>query len=349
MESEGEDGRRSLCLQVFQAPLRSWHLQHHHQYQQQQSSDAELCQSAPSFSSKHAAPKLEFGKTLHRLGDHVGSEPKFCWCAADPLSFRVRSQDYMKTKKKEPSQGQIYELVGVDLFSFEKKMFHIAKHIELPNDLTSRKSPDKILPPLLIINILLPVYPAILFGEKDGKGHSLVYYFTLRKDFDADQVQNEAAVKLLRKFFAGEHGHHFRDRLKLIPRISNVDEWAKRGPLSTPELSLIRRYNGKPILTRPAHKFYRGQNYFEIDLDIHVYPFVARKAFQGYVGKLGGVVFENAFVVQGNSREELPELLLGCTKVFRVDFQKLYPLPVVKHSDPQVVQIQEKYDDEYDV
>eukprot|EP01023_Acetabularia_acetabulum_P037172 TRINITY_DN3519_c0_g1_i2.p3 TRINITY_DN3519_c0_g1~~TRINITY_DN3519_c0_g1_i2.p3 ORF type:complete len:134 (-),score=32.23 TRINITY_DN3519_c0_g1_i2:249-650(-) len=86
-------------------------------------------------------------------------------------------------------------------------------------------------------------------------------------------------------------------------------------------------------MTGPTHKFFRGHGYFEIDVDIHVYPFVARKAFQGYVGRLGEVVFENAFILQGNCEEELPELVLGCSRVFRVDFSKLYPVPVLKAND----------------
>lgn len=40
-------------------------------------------------------------------------------------------------------------------------------------------------------------------------------------------------------------------RLKLIPRIVNVDEWVAKGPLSHGEHKLLVTYNDKPILTRP--------------------------------------------------------------------------------------------------
>ena len=36
----------------------------------------------------------------------------------------------------------------------------------------------------------------------------------------------------------------------------------------------------------------------EIDLDIHAWAYLARKAFSSYIPRLGTVVFENAFVVQ---------------------------------------------------
>eukprot|EP01025_Chloroclados_australasicus_P015769 TRINITY_DN17618_c0_g1_i4.p1 TRINITY_DN17618_c0_g1~~TRINITY_DN17618_c0_g1_i4.p1 ORF type:complete len:491 (-),score=46.31 TRINITY_DN17618_c0_g1_i4:316-1788(-) len=329
----------SACLQLFH-PGNLLHHQHGASQQQQEHALGEISggaqnsrQNSGGLRKLHhiSSPKLQYGKTLFKLGDpESGREPRFCWCPGDPQSFRIRSAEYMKTRRKEPCKGSLYELVGVDLFSFKKKVFHIGKHIELPTLYKWKQWKDKELPPLIIINVMLPTYPAVLFGEKDGKGHSLVYYFALPDGFDPDKVDNQAAVNLLRKFIAGEHGHHFRDRLKLIPRIVNVDEWAKRGPLSQAELALLKRNNDKPVLTRPAHRFFRGDCYFEIDMDVHVYQFIARKAFQGYVGKLGEVVFENAFVVQGNNREELPELLIGCTRVFRVDFQKSYPLPLIK-------------------
>lgn len=45
----------------------------------------------------------------------------------------------------------------------------------------------------------------------------------------------------------------------------------------------------------------------QIDIDIHAYTYIARAAFQAYVARLGPVVWENAFVIQGNTADELPE------------------------------------------
>ena len=59
-------------------------------------------------------------------------------------------------------------------------------------------SKDQI-PPLLIINIQLPLYPAALFGASDGKGSSLVYYFALPRGWEPEDVPVEAALKLLRQ------------------------------------------------------------------------------------------------------------------------------------------------------
>lgn len=68
-----------------------------------------------------------------------------------------------------------------------------------------------------------------------------------------------------------------RDRLKLIPRVVNVDQWAVEGPLSGAEHKLLANYNDKPLMTKPQHRCFRGPGYFEIDIDVHSYAFIARR------------------------------------------------------------------------
>lgn len=70
-------------------------------------------------------------------------------------------------------------------------------------------------------------------------------------------------------------------------------------------------------------RFFKGKEYLEIDVDVHSYAYLARKAFSSFIPRLATVVFENAFVVQGNQPEELPEVILACARVSRVDFNKV--------------------------
>ena len=58
-------------------------------------------------------------------------------------------------------------------------------------------------------------------------------------------------------------------------------------------------------------------------MDVHSYAYLARKAFAGFIPRLATVIFENAFIIQGNTPEELPEMLLACARVSRVDFNKV--------------------------
>ena len=54
-------------------------------------------------------------------------------------------------------------LLNVDVYSFDFKIHHIARHIQLPDEpvvsaAAKELPPDEQLPPLLIINVQLPTY-----------------------------------------------------------------------------------------------------------------------------------------------------------------------------------------------
>lgn len=44
---------------------------------------------------------------------------------------------------------------------------------------------------------------------------------------------------------------HLMCRLKLIPRVVNVEEWVRSAPLASVEHKALTTYNDKPVLTRP--------------------------------------------------------------------------------------------------
>ena len=47
------------------------------------------------------------------------------------------------------------------------------------------------------------------------------------------------------------------------------------------------------------------QSYLEIDLDVHSYAYLARKAFHAFIPRLSTVIFENGFVIQERDEQQL--------------------------------------------
>jgi hypothetical protein len=85
----------------------------------------------------------------------------------------------------------VYELVNADLYSTHNKHWHIVRRLQLPDVPRTATLPcgtplDKAgYPPLLILHILMPMYPAqFFFPQTDGANVSFVYYFRLPEGFD---------------------------------------------------------------------------------------------------------------------------------------------------------------------
>lgn len=118
-----------------------------------------------------------------------------CWEEADARTFMIRGVNYMKDRRKVPSDHSIYRwdcvskggckvylqsssskstklmvccvvcrLLGCDIYSFGFKINHISRHIQLPTPpilgaAAYSLPPSEQIPPLLVINIQLPMYP----------------------------------------------------------------------------------------------------------------------------------------------------------------------------------------------
>ena len=113
----------------------------------------------------------------------------------------------------------------------------------------------------------------------------------------------------------------------------------------------ITQYNGKPVLIRTTGtvtrwtllylqfivyvqwnnpnclyaRDFRGDNYIEMDINVHNFGTLARKGMEIMFNNFSKMVIEVGFCVEGRLDSELPELLLGCVQMDRPNYERAVP------------------------
>ncbi|KAG8486941.1 hypothetical protein CXB51_020521 [Gossypium anomalum] len=121
---------------------------------------------------------------------------------------------------------------------------------------------------------------------------------------------------LLHNFINGDDAYR-NSRFKLIPYISK-GSW------------IVKQSVGKKaclIGQALEINYFQGKNYLELGIDIGSST-VARGVVSLVLGYLNNLVIEMAFLIQANTKEELPEYLLGTCRLNHLDAAKSVPVKV---------------------
>jgi len=243
------------------------------------------------------------------------------WSNGDGTSFNVRlGPDYKTTGIKAPSHDSLYKIFAFDAYCTQKKKINrISQFYDMPSRPPVSEKYD--IPPVLLINVLVPDYDPPLWGvgPTDGKGYSMVFFGELsmssRELLRAGKLT--PALKLFQSFIQGGKKGKHRDCLKCIARIVNTAEAVSSyGRLTG---MLVSQYNGTPFLARDSPSFfYVPGKYFEIDLDAHLFGKIARKGLGAVKDYIDKVIFDFGFVIEGRTDEENPEQILASIRVSKV-------------------------------
>ena len=241
---------------------------------------------------------VEFGQSIAECNASIAIN---CWSRVQGSDFNV----LQSRKRKGPSAAALLNLVAIDIFKTDSKIDHIVSKMNLPEHLTD----------LFVVNFQIPNYspsnPIWGSGKTNGPGFNVVGYFSIplevRKQLDGESEVVSSQVELLKRFIDGD-----RDEFKAIGTIRNPSD----ASFNKIERALLKQFNGESIRTAPEHRFYKAKGYFEVDVDVHLWPYLARKGIERFLKRnIDKTILDFAVLIGTTS---FPEQILEGARVNRI-------------------------------
>ncbi|KAK7279645.1 hypothetical protein RJT34_24701 [Clitoria ternatea] len=238
--------------------------------------------------TKEESASCSYGTTLQN--DSSCNLP-CTWAAADPSLFLVRGENYLQDHQKVKAKGTMMEMVGADWLRSDSREDDLSSRPDsIVQQYAARDGPEF----FFVINIQMPGNPM----------YSLALYYMLKTPLED--------IPLLHSFVDGDDAYR-NSRFKLIPYISK-GSW------------IVKQSVGKKacLIGQALEVVYiRGKNYLELDIDVGSST-VAKGVVSLVLGYLNNLVVEMAFLIQGNTQDELPEVLLGTCRLNHMDASKAF-------------------------
>jgi hypothetical protein len=220
--------------------------------------------------------------------------PTSQWCSADMPSFAVRGPTFDEDRVKIPATEAMFDLVATDLWRVEEALPNIAAQ---PSNRVQQawQRGDKRW--LFVLQIQVPGPPHFAF----------VCYYAPR---DPDSLKSNTPFgRLAAPFFFGD-SDEFRDsRFKLIPRVVEGNFIVRNAVGAKPTIL------GKKL----KQHYHRGPNYFELDIDVSS-SLIAQRVVGIAYGYAKLLTVDLAMVLQGDARDELPEVPFAGMRLVGLDF-----------------------------
>ncbi|KAL3520715.1 hypothetical protein ACH5RR_018864 [Cinchona calisaya] len=211
------------------------------------------------------------------------------WATADPSSFLIRGDTYLEDHQKIKAKSTLMQMVAADWIRSYKREDDLGGR---PGGIVQKYAAQGGPEFFFIINLQVP----------GATQYNLALYYMMTSPLEE--------TPLLERFVNGDDA--FRNsRFKLIPYISKGSWIVKQS---------VGKKAGLVGQALEVH-YFRGKNYLELDIDVGSST-VARGVVSLVLGYLNNLVIEMAFLIQGNTPEELPEFLLGTCRLNHLDASK---------------------------